>query len=126
MMGSFFNRGRWLGLAVLGLALPACITMGRTFDTQRVPSIVIGKTTQAEVRRQFGEPYRTGIESGDLTWTCVFRGCRAVVSEHAEHRFGHGERRRVGAKRRWRHEFTEDLPLFATFPSLTLTAAQRM
>jgi hypothetical protein len=51
------------------LALTGCITMGRPFNTQQVPNIVIGKTTQADIQKTFGEPYRTGIESGDLTWT---------------------------------------------------------
>jgi hypothetical protein len=43
--------------------------MGRPFATDQVPSIVIGRTTQADIQRIFGEPYRTGFESGDTTWT---------------------------------------------------------
>jgi hypothetical protein len=54
------------GLALLGTG---CITMGRAFDTRLVPQLVIGKTTQADIQKQFGEPYRTGLENGDLTWT---------------------------------------------------------
>jgi hypothetical protein len=61
-------RAGWLFAVVLAAA-PGCITMGRPFDTQQVPSIIIGKTTRAEIEKQFGEPYRTGIESGDQTWT---------------------------------------------------------
>jgi len=56
-------------VVIFTLALSGCITMGRTFDTHQVPSIVLGKTTQSEIQKEFGEPYRTGIENGDLTWT---------------------------------------------------------
>jgi len=58
-----------VGMAILACLMSGCITMGRSFNTKLVPTLVIGKTTQAEIQAQFGEPYRTGIENGDLTWT---------------------------------------------------------
>jgi len=58
-----------LEMAILAFLLAGCITMGRSFDTKLVPTLVVGKTTQSEIRNQFGEPYRTGLENGDLTWT---------------------------------------------------------
>lgn len=57
-------------LAALSLPLTACMpTMGRAFPVQQVRQIEIGKTTQAEIRQIFGEPWRTGLEDGNRTWT---------------------------------------------------------
>jgi len=55
---------------VLGLGLLAgCISIGHDFDSNKVAQIQIGVTTQAEVRQMFGDPWRTGVDSGDVTWT---------------------------------------------------------
>jgi hypothetical protein len=68
----------------LCLALSACVSVGRRFDTEAVKGIVVGKTTQSDIEKSFGEPFRTGIDSGDATWTYVdyhfglFGGRRAV------------------------------------------------
>lgn len=58
-------------LAILAscLALSSCLTIGRPFDDSRVRSIQIGKTTQAEIKKIFGRPFRTGLEDSDPTWT---------------------------------------------------------
>lgn len=60
---------RGLGLALAALALSACLTVGRPFDSSRVGQLQIGKTTRDEVHRMFGEPWRTGLEDGRRTWT---------------------------------------------------------
>jgi len=46
-----------------------CATIGRDFPVSPVHQIVIGQTTQDEIQRQFGQPWRTGIEDGKTTWT---------------------------------------------------------
>lgn len=57
-------------LAALGLPFAGCMpTMGRPFPVQQVRKIEIGKTSQAEIRRMFGDPWRTGLENGKRTWT---------------------------------------------------------
>jgi hypothetical protein len=53
------------------LLLCGCVTLGRSFDAGSVKTIVVGKTTQADIDRVFGAPLRTGVDSGDLTWTFV-------------------------------------------------------
>ncbi|MGW8313533.1 MAG: outer membrane protein assembly factor BamE domain-containing protein [Desulfuromonadales bacterium] len=59
-----------LVVAALGLPLTGCMpSMGRPFPVQQVRKIEIGKTTQAEIRQMFGDPWRTGIEDGKRTWT---------------------------------------------------------
>lgn len=55
----------WLLLA--GLA--GCATVGREFPVAEVSRIQVGVTTQNQVREMFGEPWRTGVEDGDRTWT---------------------------------------------------------
>ena len=57
-------------LAALSLPFTGCTSMtGRPFPVQKVRQIEINKTTKAEVRQMFGEPWRTGIEDGKRTWT---------------------------------------------------------
>lgn len=51
------------------LLVSACATVGRDFPVNRVSDIQIGKTTLAEVRAMFGEPWRVGLENGQRTWT---------------------------------------------------------
>ena len=58
-----------LGLAILSLMLGACATVGHDFPTDCVSQIRQGQTTQEEIRALFGEPWRTGIEDGQRTWT---------------------------------------------------------
>jgi hypothetical protein len=43
--------------------------MGRPFPVQKVRQIELNKTTQAEIRQMFGDPWRTGLEDGKRTWT---------------------------------------------------------
>jgi outer membrane protein assembly factor BamE (lipoprotein component of BamABCDE complex) len=51
--------------------LGACVTLGRTFDAAQVKALQVGKTTQTDVEKTFGSPFRTGLDSGDATWTYV-------------------------------------------------------
>ena len=46
-----------------------CATVGRDFPVEKVHGIQIGKTTQQEIRKEFGSPWRVGIEDGKNTWT---------------------------------------------------------
>lgn len=56
-----------MGAAVV--ALSGCMTLGRPFPADRVAALRVGTTTREEIRADFGEPYRTGVEDGDPTWT---------------------------------------------------------
>lgn len=63
-----FRRKPVLILLML-LALSGCASVGRDFPAHLVTQIRIGETTRADIRALFGEPWRTGIENGQRTWT---------------------------------------------------------
>ena len=54
--------------AVAALAV-GCMTVGDDFAVGKVTSIEIGSTTKQDVRSMLGEPWRTGLEDGQPTWT---------------------------------------------------------
>lgn len=56
-------------LSVCVFLVSSCVSMGRDFPVDSVPKIQIGKTTQQDILRMFGPPWRTGIEDGRTTWT---------------------------------------------------------
>ena len=66
------RHGRWIrGLLAAGAAalIAGCMTVGRDFPAQRVRQLQIGTTTREDVRDLFGQPWRTGLEDGQPTWT---------------------------------------------------------
>jgi len=57
-------------LAALSLPFTGCTpTMGEPFPVKRVRQIELEKTTMAQIRQMFGDPWRTGLEDGFRTWT---------------------------------------------------------
>ncbi len=56
-------------LIALTLLSTGCASIGKDFPVAEVASIEIGKTTQKQVSEMFGSPWRTGLESGQKTWT---------------------------------------------------------
>ncbi|OGS20292.1 MAG: hypothetical protein A3J83_04960 [Elusimicrobia bacterium RIFOXYA2_FULL_40_6] len=59
----------FLMFIVCVLGFTGCITIGRDFQTKSIPSIIIGQTNMNEIMNTYGNPYRKGIDDGDLTWT---------------------------------------------------------
>lgn len=51
------------------VAFTACAQVGKPFPEQNVLAIKKGVTTKEEVTRLFGDPWRTGYEDGEQTWT---------------------------------------------------------
>ena len=56
-------------VALLLLVTASCATIGRQFPKETVPRIKTGTTTMQEVKEMFGSPWRTGLDSGQKTWT---------------------------------------------------------
>jgi len=57
-----------LALMVVGL-FAGCATVGQPYAEHKVADIVIGETSKADIQSMFGNPWRTGLESGKQTWT---------------------------------------------------------
>ena len=45
-----------------------CGTVGKNFNTSKVENIVNGTTTRSDVKKMFGEPFKTGIQNGQPIW----------------------------------------------------------
>ena len=59
-----------LAAGLLAAAIVAgCATIGHEFPATSVHQVTLGQTTQDELLRMFGQPWRTGIEDGKTTWT---------------------------------------------------------
>ncbi|MBN1828957.1 MAG: outer membrane protein assembly factor BamE [Deltaproteobacteria bacterium] len=58
-----------LFLLAVALLASGCVTIGHEFPVDAVSSITIDQTTQKEIHRIFGSPWRTGIEDGMKTWS---------------------------------------------------------
>ena len=57
-------------LVAMSLPVTGCMpTVGEAFPFYKVRQIEVEKTTMAEIREMFGEPWRTGLENGERTWT---------------------------------------------------------
>ena len=56
-------------IIALTLLTTGCASIGKDFPVAEVASIEIGKTTQKQISEMFGSPWRTGLESGQKTWT---------------------------------------------------------
>lgn len=52
------------------LVVGGCASVGRDFPTHPVDQITLDETTRAQIQEMFGDPWRTGIEDGERTWTC--------------------------------------------------------
>ncbi len=62
---------RLLVIAVVAavLVVSGCLSVGRDFPAEPVSQIQLGVTSQGDLRRMFGSPFRIGVENGEATWT---------------------------------------------------------
>lgn len=61
----------YIGLIILVgiILLPGgCGTAGKSFNTSKIGSIVNGTTTRSDIKKIFGEPFKTGIQNGQPIW----------------------------------------------------------
>ena len=52
--------------------LLGCLGVGSNFPSAAVTKIEKGVSTKKEIRRMFGEPFRTGVDNGYESWTYVY------------------------------------------------------
>lgn len=60
---------RLAAVMVMLLLFMGCASVGSEFPDDQVSEILVGKTTQKEIRQTFGAPWRVGLENGQNTWT---------------------------------------------------------
>lgn len=65
-------RMRALALALLLTAAAGCVTLGENFPSASTAKIEKGVSTKKQIRRAFGEPFRTGVDNGFESWTYVY------------------------------------------------------
>ena len=55
---------------VVGIILISngCGTVGKSFNTSKIESIVNGITTRSDIKKMFGEPFKKGIQNGQPIW----------------------------------------------------------
>ena len=61
----------YIGLIILvgTILLPGgCGTAGKSFNASKIGSIVNGTTTRLDIKKIFGEPFKTGIQNGQSIW----------------------------------------------------------
>ena len=59
----------WL-VIVVGIILISngCGTVGKSFNTSKVESIVNGITSRSDIKKMFGEPFKIGVQNGQPIW----------------------------------------------------------
>jgi outer membrane protein assembly factor BamE (lipoprotein component of BamABCDE complex) len=58
-----------LGMGLVIMTCYGCLSVGRSFRSNDLSWIVEKKTTKKEVYTVLGDPFRTGVDSGRLTWS---------------------------------------------------------
>ena len=61
----------YIGIIILvgTILLPGgCGTAGKSFNASKIGSIVNGTTTRSDIKKIFGEPFKTGIQNGQPIW----------------------------------------------------------
>jgi outer membrane protein assembly factor BamE (lipoprotein component of BamABCDE complex) len=49
--------------------LSGCMTVGANFPSEDFSWIIKNKTSRGDVHRILGEPFRVGVDAGQVTWT---------------------------------------------------------
>ncbi len=61
----------YIGIVIvvaLVLISNGCGTVGKSFNVSKVETIVNGTTTQSDIKKMFGEPFKIGIQNGQPIW----------------------------------------------------------
>ena len=62
--------GRLINILLIATLLAGCggLKFGTDFPSPTKETLVVGKTTKADLLRFFGEPHQVGLDTGDPTW----------------------------------------------------------
>ena len=78
-------RQRAMSSALLtSVFLWGCMTVGKNFPSEDFSWIVKNKTSRDEVNRTLGEPFRVGVDAGQMTWTYGYYRYRLFGTTHTK------------------------------------------
>ena len=60
------------------VAFSGCSNIGKNFDADLVKQVQVGKTTQSDIEKMFGQPYKKGVYNGYLMWSYEYDQYRAL------------------------------------------------
>ena len=63
------------------LVLGGCGTVGKGFNESKISKIANGTTTRAEIRKMFGEPFKTGSQNGQPVWIYEYNHYHAIKDD---------------------------------------------
>jgi hypothetical protein len=63
------KTARYLFLAAFLICTTGCITIGKDFNSSDLGWLHSNTTGKSEIYRNLGEPFRTGVDQGKITWT---------------------------------------------------------
>lgn len=66
------------------LALGGCGTAGKDFNEAKVSKITNGTTTRGEIRKMFGEPFKTGTQNGLPVWVYEYNYYHAIKNDESK------------------------------------------
>lgn len=61
-----------VGALLAAGALAGCATVGKNFPEDAAARIVLNQTTRAQIEKELGAPFRTGLDSGNPTVTYLY------------------------------------------------------
>ena len=77
------NRLTIFELAIL-FFLAGCGTMGKDFNASKVNNIQNHVTSQSEILKNFGTPFKEGTQNGMVMWTYQFDEYNAIGSDNSK------------------------------------------
>ena len=64
-----YKTARYLVLGAILICTTGCITIGKDFNSSDLGWLRSNTTDKGEIYRSLGDPFRTGVDQGKITWT---------------------------------------------------------
>ena len=77
------RKAMWLAL-LTWVGLSGCMTVGANFPSEDFSWIAKNQTSRDEVYRRLGEPFRVGVDAGQVTWTYGYYRYRLFGTTHTK------------------------------------------
>ena len=64
--------------------MSGCGSVGKDFDIEMAQTIQNGKTTQSDIKKMFGSPFKTGVQNGNPVWVYEKNVYRALGKDSSK------------------------------------------